>query len=588
MCQLANRRDFLRGAGAAALLSSTSLRAAAPARRPNVIVLLTDDQGYGDFSCHGNPVLKTPELDKLHGQSVRFTDFHAAPMCTPTRGQLLSGQDALHNGATSVTAGRAFLRRGLPTMGDIFSANKYATGVFGKWHVGDSYPYRPMDRGFQHAEYFHGYGMSSAPEFDNDYFDGGYYENGVRKRFKGYCTDFWFQRAMAWMSERQRGTSPFLCYLPTNIPHGPAWVDDYYSGPYQGRKLPAAFFGMISNLDENVGKLEAFLKKTGLRDNTIFVFMTDNGGTGGVNVFNAGMRGKKTEYYEGGHRVPCFFRWPTGGLRAAGDIPVNTQVQDILPTLVDLCALKDTRGAQFDGSSLAPLLKGTAEALPDRALVVQYGQIPQKWEACIIWKHWRVVKGTEHYNIQNDPGQKKDVAAESPAVLKKLRDYYEDWWARRSARLRDFAPTSIGAPQENPVDLCSSDWEEIYADNPTTVLNHGGGPRGGPWNVFIEKDGEYEIGLRRWHPRLDIALDVACPVQKKRKGELPEGPALPIAKAQLRVAGQEQSVKTEPGAKVATFRVTLKGGQKTHLHGWFQDAKGNDLCGAYYAQVRRV
>lgn len=151
-----SRRGFLRTAGAAAAVSRSALGAS----RPNVIVLLTDDQGYGDFSCHGNPVLKTPAMDKLHSQSVRFTQFHSAPMCTPTRGQLLSGQDACHNGATSVTAGRAVLRRGIPTMGNVFSSQGYATGVFGKWHVGDAYPFRPTDRGFQEAKYFHGFGMT--------------------------------------------------------------------------------------------------------------------------------------------------------------------------------------------------------------------------------------------------------------------------------------------------------------------------------------------------------------------------------------------------------------------------------------------
>ncbi len=577
-----SRRAFLGTAGAAALFGG-------PIRRPpNVIVLLSDDQGYGDSSCHGNPVLKTPALDRLHSESVRFTDFHVAPMCTPTRGQLLTGQDALHNGATSVTAGRAFARRGLPTMGDIFSANGYSTGVFGKWHVGDYYPYRPMDRGFQESNYFLGFGMSSAPEFDNDYFDGGYLDKGVRKRFPGYCTDFWFSQAINWMSERQRANKPFLCYVPTNVPHGPAWVDDSYSGPYEKPKLPAPFFGMIANLDENVAKLEAFLKKTGLRDNTVFIFMTDNGGTAGVSVYNAGMRGRKTMYYEGGHRVPCFVRWPAGSLRPVGDIGVTSQVQDILPTLIDLCGLKETRGAEFDGASLAGLLRGTAKSLPERMLVVQYGQILKKWDACILWNKWRVVNGSELYNLQDDPGQSKDVAARHPDVMKKMRDYYEGWWARREPGSREFSAASIGAEQQNPVTLCSSDWQEVYADNPRAVLNAEGGPRGGPWNVLVERDGEYEISLRRWHPATDLPLSAACPPQKKRKGVLPEGKALPIARARLTIAGQEKSVDTAPADKIARFRVMLKGGARTQLHAWFQDAGGNDLCGAYYAEVRRI
>src|SRR5574340_1627092 len=234
-----DRRDFLkRGAGLAAALP----RAAGAAARPNVLVILTDDQGYGDLSCHGNPVLKTPNMDRLHSQSVRFTDFHSAPMCTPTRGQLMSGLDALHNRATSVTAGRAVLRRDVPTMANVFSQSGYSTGVFGKWHLGDNYPYRPMDRGFQEAKYFKGFGMSSVPEFDNDYMNGRYLDRGVRKSFKGYCADFWFGEAMNWMGQQQKKGQPFFCYLPTNTPHGPAWVAEEWAAPYRQGKLPAAFF----------------------------------------------------------------------------------------------------------------------------------------------------------------------------------------------------------------------------------------------------------------------------------------------------------------------------------------------------------
>jgi arylsulfatase len=553
-----------------------------------VIVLLTDDQGYGDFSCHGNPVLRTPAMDRLHGQSVRFTSFHSAPMCTPTRGQLMSGQDALHNGATSVTAGRALLRRGIPTMGDAFSANGYTTGVFGKWHLGDYYPYRPMDRGFREAKYFLGFGMSSAPEFDNDYFNGRYRDKGTVRNFQGYCTDFWFDEAMKWMRESQRKREPFFCYLPTNTPHGPAWVADKYSAPYKKPQVPAAFFGMIANLDENLGRLDAFLKESNLADNTILVFMTDNGGTGGVPVFNAGMRGRKTQVYEGGHRVPCFVRWPAGGLRAPGDIAEPAQMQDIFPTLLDLCGIQRPENAEFDGASLAALLRGKADRLPDRMLVVQYGQIIKKWDSCVIWGKWRLVNGEELYDMEADFAQKSDVAAGHRDVVRRMRDHYEAWWAHREPGLREYCPISIGSTQENPVALVSSDWQDIYADNPGHVLSAAGGPRGGPWNVTVERSGEYEISLRRWIASRDLPLDAGCPSIKMTAGSLPEGKAMPIAGAKLSVAGQELSVKTASGDKAATFKVKLSGGTRTQLHGWFQDAKGEDLCGAYYANVRRL
>lgn len=575
-----NRRSFLKFMGSAAVVAPLSA-----AERPNVLVILTDDQGYGDFSCHGNPVLKTPNMDKLHGESVRLTDFHVAPMCTPTRGQLMSGVDALRNKATSVTAGRAVLRRDLPTMAGIFHANGYQTGLFGKWHLGDNYPYRPNDRGFDEAVYHLGFGMSSAPEFDNDYFNGRYHHNGVPRRFEGYCTDFWFSQAVNWMGEQKSANRPFFCYIPTNTPHGPAWVDDKYSKPYDQPGIPAKFFGMIANLDENLGKLDEFLRRTGLRENTIVIFMTDNGATAGFNLYNAGMRGRKTMLYEGGHRVPCFVRWPGGKLREPGDVDTPAQIQDVLPTLIGLCGLKNS--ARFDGISLEPVLTGKG-SLPDRMLVVQYGQIPKKYESAVIHGKYRLVNGNELYDIRTDPGQKTDIAARQPAEAAAMRSYYDKWWASVEPGLKEFCPISIGSPKENPTLLSSSDWEEIYADNPGHVSTAAGGPRGGPWNVKVETAGHYEIALYRWHPNLKLPLNASRAVQKMTAGELPAGKGLPIAGARLAIEGQELKAAAPAGRTSAVFRLQLKTTPSTHLHGWFVDAEGRDLCGSFYAVVRRV
>jgi arylsulfatase A-like enzyme len=569
------------------LLAATTTLAAQSKKRPNVLIILTDDQGYGDFSCHGNPVLKTPHMDRLHAESVRFTDFHVAPMCTPTRGQLLTGLDALHNRATSVTAGRALVQRGIPLMPEIFASAGYATGLFGKWHIGDNYPYRPMDRGFQTAKYHHGWGLSSAPEFDNDYFNGRYQDNGVTKSFDGYCTDFWFREAMSWMRERQGRNQPFLCYLPTNAPHGPAWVDSKYSDPYKKPNQPAAFFGMIANLDENMGKLDAFLQESGLRDDTIVIFMTDNGATAGFNVHNAGMRGRKTMIYEGGHRVPCFVRWPNGGLRQPGDVDTPTQIQDILPTLIDLCGVKKPAAAKFDGTSLTGLLRNKAP-LPDRMLVVQYGQILKEWESDVIWNQWRLVSGKELYDFRRDPGQTNDLAAAQPEVVTRMRMHYEKWWAGIRPTLTDYCPISVGAPAANPVDLSCSDWQDIYCDNLNAVLTAQGGPQGGPWNIQVERPGEYEIALARWPFSRDLPLSAACPEKKVTVAKLAAGKALPIAQARLRVASHDLTAKSSGAdARSISFRVRLAAG-KTRLHGWFQDAAGQDLSGAFYARVKRL
>src|SRR3954463_10873335 len=346
--------------------------AAASAAQPNILIVLVDDAGYGDFSCHGHPFLKTPNIDRLYAESARFTDFHVAPMCTPTRGQLLTGVDALRNGAASVTAGRAVLRPEYPTLPTLLAGADYRTAIFGKWHLGDSFPHRPMDKGFQTAVWVKGWGFTSAPEFTNTLFDGRCYRGDQTSRFPGYITDFCFDEAMSWMKQQQSAGAPFFCYLPLHAAHAPNIVAEKYSAVFAGQKAPG-FFGMLANIDENMGRLVGFLRDTKLRENTIVIFMTDNGGTAGVPVYNAGLRGHKTEYYDRGPRVPCFVRWPAGGLRQ-GDLAVAAQVQDIMPTLLELCGAP-AAPTPLDGVSLASFLKG-GDGPRDRMFVVQYGASP--------------------------------------------------------------------------------------------------------------------------------------------------------------------------------------------------------------------
>jgi arylsulfatase A-like enzyme len=566
----------------ASLLSSSASAAA----RPNVIVMLSDDQGYGDFSCHGNPVLKTPNLDKLHDESIRLTDFHVAPMCTPTRGQLMTGQDALHNGASSVSAGRSFIRRRIPTMAEIFKAGGYRTAMFGKWHLGDSYPHLPDQRGFEEAVYLRGWGITSIADlWQNDCFDGSFRNKGKLQKYPGYCTDVWFDLAKNWMRERAKDTQPFFLYLPTNAPHGPCWVADKYREPYLKRG-PANFFGMIANIDENVGKLEAFLAESGLRDNTIVIYMHDNGGTAGVKLFNAGMRGQKTTYYEGGHRAACFLRWPGGKLRQPGDVDNLTEIQDLLPTLIDLCGLKRPLSTQFDGTNLADLLRGTTTTLPDRKLVVQYGQVPTMWDSAVMWNKWRLVQGKELYDVASDPGQDHDVADKYPEIVGKMRNYYESWWAGVAPKLQDFSPISVGAPQENPVTLTAADWMNVYCDNMRDVRD--GAEKNGAWRLLVEQDGQYEIRLRRWPQEADAPMTAAVPEFKAVVGGLPPGKALPIASARLKIGDFDETQKVGSGDKEIKFTLTLKAGTKVPMQSWLYDAQGKELCGAYFAYVQRA
>lgn len=592
------RRDFLRlgalGAAGLALgprpLPAAPAQGGAPGKRPNVIILLTDDQGYADFSCHGNPVIKTPNMDRLHGQSVRFTDFHVAPMCTPTRGQLMTGKDCLRNGATSVCAGRSLIRPGIPTMAEIFAGNGYRTGHFGKWHLGNSYPNTPNQKGFQESVYFYGFGLTSLAEaWLNDYSDGRFRHNGVLKQYKGYCTDVWFELATQWIRERQKADEPFFVYLPTNAPHGPLWCPEKFTAPYKGKVAPqvAKFFGMIANIDDNLGQLDAMLKETGLFDNTIVILMTDNGGTAGTRFYNAGMRAGKTTYYDGGHRAACFVRWPAGGLGQPRDVDELTQNQDLLPTLIDLCGLTPPASGSFDGTSLAGLLRGQAAKLPDRMLVVQYGQVPQKWDCAVMWQKWRLVKGTELYNLKDDPGQQTDVAGRNPDVLKKMRDHYEKWWVEIEPGIKDFVPTVIGADQQNPVTLTAAEWADIYCDNLNDLRD--GKRVNGPWYVKVEREGDYDIELRRWPADADAPIAGGVPAFTSRDGgTLPAGQALPVARARLKIGDKVLEPKAvTPEAKAVTFAAHIAKTPKTTIQSWFDDAQGKEICGAYYAIVRR-
>ena len=567
--------------------------------RPNVVIVLADDQGYGDLACHGNPIIKTPNLDKLQTQSIRLTDFHVAPMCTPTRGQLMSGCDAMHNGATFVNR-RCLMREELPTVANIFQANGYRTGLFGKWHLGDTYPHRPTDRGFDTVIGHHSWGVTSlADYFGNDYFDDHYLHNNKYQKYKGYCNDIWFSEAEKWMKQCHAKNEPFFCYIPTNVPHGPHWVKEAYTKPYKDQKCPANFYGMIANFDENMGKLEKFLKENGLAENTVFIYMTDNGTATGEKVFNKGMRGKKCSYYDGGHRVPCYIQWPDGHLGKPREIDTLTQMQDILPTLIDLCHLKISKTTDFDGTSLVPLLRDQDDAatkkFSDRMLVVQYGADPKKYQAAVLWNKWRLVGGKKHkrfdkapelYRVDKDPGQKNNLAADHPEIVKKMRKHYEKWW--KEAKPLSDRPKwiTLGAKEENPAMLYASDWQGDYADN---WFNLAPGKANGKWNVRVSQPGQYKLTLYRWAPEANTALDASLsyPSPRAKKSGWRKGTAIPIRAAHVQIGDVDETKKTAKGAASITFDVNFAAGDQI-LTAEFLDADGKPLCGAYYVQVERL
>jgi len=538
----------------------------AAARRPNVILVMTDDQGYGNLRCHGNEVLSTPNLDRLHAESIRLTNFHVDPTCSPTRSALMTGRYSSRTGVWHTIMGRSLLRRDEVTMADVFAKSGYRTGAFGKWHLGDNYPFRAQDRGFQETVMHGGGGVTQTPDFwGNDYFDDTYWKNGTPTPFKGYCTDVFFDEAMKFI-ERNKDR-PFFCYLPTNAAHGPFLVAEKYSQPYLDKGVPrnrARFFGMITNIDENMGRLRKKLDDLSLAENTILIFMTDNGTAAGG--FNAGMRGKKGSEYEGGHRVPFFVHWPAK-LRAGVDVDALTAHIDVLPTLVDLCGLKKPAGVRFDGTSLADLLTGKAD-WRERTLVVHSQRIehPTKWrKSAVMTDRWRLVNGKELYDMRADPGQKTDVAEGHPGAVTVLRQAYEEWWRSISQRFDEYCEIVIGADQENPARITAHDWHG------SRVPWNQGAIRNAPlangfWAIDVARKGRYEFTLRQRPAEADF------PIQAKT--------------ARLKIGNVDTDKPIPTGAAAVTFNVELPAG-KTRLQTWFNETPDRSR-GAFFVYVRRL
>ncbi len=547
---------------------------AAVDEQPNVIFLLADDLGYGDLGAHGNPRLRTPNLDRLRAQSVRFIDHHVAPMCSPSRGELMTGVDAYRNGATDVAYGRSIMRRELPLMPEIFRGSGYATAHFGKWHLGDNYPFRPQDRGFDLSIHGNGFGISSLADYWlNDTRDDHYWRNNTLVEFKGYNTDVFFNEAMAWMG---RQTKPFFVYLATTASHEPFYVDSRYVKPY--KDLPptlAAYYGMTAELDENVGRLLDYLDAQGLTRNTLLVYMSDNGTVERTGFYSAGMRGRKGSLYEGGHRVPFFMRWPAGIAGPPRDIPTLTHGTDLLPTLIELCRLKPESPVTFDGSSLVPLFAGRSEAFDRRKLVVQFGAEFKEWNSTVLWGRWRLVKGTELYDLATDPGQEMNIASQRPDIVKVLREHYEFWLGPTKAVMGRPNFIQVGSPAENPTVLSAADWAGPYCGE-WAELKPGATPKFGHWDIEAAATGEYEISLYLFPPESGTHLNES----------FRNVPARPVTGARLLLDDKVCTLRTATDTTHARFVIPMQQGERHRIEGQLLDASDQPLWGAIYVLVR--
>lgn len=458
----------LQGPLAVALLLAPLAAAQVPAapRKPNILLVLTDDQGYGDLSVTGNPYLKTPNIDKLGQEGVQFDRFYVNSFCAPTRAALLTGRYPLRCGVFGVTHNREAMRPSEVTLAEALRPAGYRSACIGKWHNGEQYPYTPPGQGFDEFFGFHN-------GHTNNYFDAELIRGSRPEATRGYISDVLTDEAIRFV--RANRARPFFCYLAYNAPHSPYQVPDRYYERFRAKGLDetvSAFWGMCENIDDNVGRLLGLLDELRLADDTIVLFLTDNGGTAGVKLYNAGMRGGKTSVHEGGSRVPLFVRWPG---RLAGRRVVRQIVShiDVYPTLLDLCGVPVPQGPPLDGRSLRGLLEGQDMTWPERVLFTHNPICESnRYPGAVRTQRYRLVREIpgpgggsaarlndaaarpwQLYDMQFDPGQSRDLAAEQPERVAEMSRLYEQWVDDISRGGLQRFPLPVGHAEENPVTL---------------------------------------------------------------------------------------------------------------------------------------
>lgn len=584
------------------LMASSGLAAKS---KPNVVLLLTDDQGYGDIAAHGNPIIQTPNMDRLHESSVRFTNFHVDPTCAPTRGALMTGKYAHHVRVWHTIAGGNSLRETEMTMADVFKASGYSTALFGKWHLGANYPYRPMDRGFEEWLGSGAGGPGTTDDyFTNDRVNDYYWHNGERKFIEGYNPVVFYDAAINYVKQQVQREKPFFIYVPTYAPHGPFSIPDpertekYVEAGYS--KKVAYHYAMIEHIDDSIGRLLDTLEQTGVADDTLVIFMTDNGATAGGSVFNAGMRGGKGSEYDGGHRVPLFIRWPNGKLAHGNDITDLNAHIDVLPTLIELCGLTPPRQVELDGRSFKEQLYHPENTLPTRVVCVerQRTMLPEKWSGTTAMQgSWRLVNDKELYDISVDPGQQKNVIRQHPEVAESLSSAFDAYWEKVTPGDREPSRAAIGVPEDPEIYLSAEDW---YSER-IPPWNHGSVAHGktgnGIWHLQVSRPGTYQFEVRRWPREASTAFTAVPTFAKTVDAWTDAGPvqnllysrpmkALPVAA--VRVLVDEKIVETKDivrSDQCALFDIPMDVGPAS-VQALLLDADGEPITGAYYVYVR--
>lgn len=498
--------------------------------RPNVIVILTDDQGYGDFGVTGNNLIRTPNIDAMARNSAQMKNFYVSPVCAPTRASLLTGRYNYRTRAIDTFLGRSMMDPEEITIAEMMKSVGYSTGIFGKWHLGDNYPMRPQEQGFDEVLIHKGGGIGQESDpfgGEGNYTDPILFHNGQQVNEKGYCTDIYFNRSIEWIKKTKNDEKNFFLYLATNTPHSP--FNDVPEKLYEeykkinlnndqfsqnnGHPLPkesdqdrrARIFSMITNIDDNIGKLFQNLEELKLLDNTLVIFFVDNGPNGRRYV--AGMRGKKTEVYEGGIRSPLFLHWPNKLNPSMTSDKISAHI-DIFPTILDVCDIENPVSSKIDGVSLLPLLIEDNVLWSDRHIILQShrGNVPKIYHNFAIRnQNWKLLHSSgflnenfegnpnfELYDMINDNLELNNVAASKPKIVNELKQAYEKWFKDVSqSRLDNYAPMRIhiGTDYENPVVLTRQDWRQIdknpWLDDAT-----------GYWLLYSDAPNFYDIQVR--------------------------------------------------------------------------------------------
>jgi len=531
---------------AAVLGVSAAAVAADTPRKPNVLLIITDDQGYGDLSIHGNPHLSTPHIDRLGREGVRFDRFYVNSFCAPTRAALLTGRYPLRTGTYGVTHNKETMREGEVTIAEVLRGAGYRTACIGKWHNGEQFPFTPPGQGF---DLFFGFHNGHW----NNYFDAELLRGATFEKTKGYITDVLADEAIRFIEKNR--TQPFFCYAAFNAPHSPYQVPDKYFDKFRAKgfdETVACFYGMCENLDDNVGRLLATLDRCKLTNDTIVLFLTDNGGTAGVKTYNAGMRGGKVSVHEGGSRVPLFVRWPARRWTPRV-VPQLASHIDLYPTLLDLCGVKPPPGPKLDGVSLRPLLEGAPANWHERTLFT-HNPIDErnKFPGAVRTQKYRLVmevkgpgggsrakandaaaKGWQLYDMEADPGEERNLASQMPDVVAKLSKAYDDWFADIARDGLRRMPIPVGHDEENPVELhapqaffdgkihfyagpgFANDWLTAWTATTDKVW----------FDLDVARAGAYEVCLRQLCPKENAGAKVRVSVgDAKLEGVIPGGP----------------------------------------------------------------